>query len=331
MAATGAVFVIDPLSVKNLSPLQSIFADKGVRKIFHGADYDVRSLYRDFKIRIENLFDTELACRFLGMERTSLEKVVFTYFGERLDKKYQKKDWSKRPLPEAMLEYAAKDARYLVPLAKIISRELRQKQRQAWVAEECELLSRVRPAEGMQSPLYLNFKGAGRLKPRNLALLEKLLRFRMQLAERLDKPLFKILGNRPLMVIAGKAPASLEALTKSQALSARQAERFGREIVGMARQIRQLPENELPAYPKRKAVRRRAVVTQRINALKNWKEEKADRLELDPALILNKAQLFGIADANPPDMNTLRAENHLKKWQIREFGREILAVLNPQD
>jgi ribonuclease D len=38
------------------------------------------------------------------------------HFGAELDKKYQKKDWSIRPLPEEMIAYAADDVRYLVDL-----------------------------------------------------------------------------------------------------------------------------------------------------------------------------------------------------------------------
>ena len=58
--------VIDPLIVEDLFLLKPIFQRGDICKIFHGADYDVRSLFRDFRISINNLFDTELACRFLG-------------------------------------------------------------------------------------------------------------------------------------------------------------------------------------------------------------------------------------------------------------------------
>ena len=76
MAAANINVVIDPLIVKDLSPLKPIFARHDICKIFHGADYDVRSLYRDFRIRIHNLFDTELASRFLGLPETGLEAVL---------------------------------------------------------------------------------------------------------------------------------------------------------------------------------------------------------------------------------------------------------------
>jgi ribonuclease D len=81
--------VIDPLAIKDLSPLKPIFSNPDIEKIFHGADYDVRSLYRDFKIRINNLFDTELACRFLGIKETGLQAVLKTFFNVNVDNKYQ--------------------------------------------------------------------------------------------------------------------------------------------------------------------------------------------------------------------------------------------------
>ena len=66
MATANINVVIDPLVIKDLSALKPIFKRNDIQKIFHGADYDVRSLYRDFKFSINNLFDTELASRFLG-------------------------------------------------------------------------------------------------------------------------------------------------------------------------------------------------------------------------------------------------------------------------
>ena len=65
--------IIDTIAIRDLSPLKPVFRNPDIRKVFHGADYDVRSLYRDFEIRINALFDTQLACRFLGFKETGLE------------------------------------------------------------------------------------------------------------------------------------------------------------------------------------------------------------------------------------------------------------------
>ncbi len=182
MAAANINVVIDPLIVKDLSPLKPIFARRDICKIFHGADYDVRSLYRDFRITIHNLFDTELASRFLGVPETGLEAVLKKKFAVTLDKKFQRKDWSKRPLPLDMIAYAAEDARYLLPLARSLKTELDKKNRLGWVSEECESLSRVRSITANDQPLYMNFKGAGKLDTRSLAVLEALLGFRREVA-----------------------------------------------------------------------------------------------------------------------------------------------------
>jgi len=91
MAANDRTFLIDPLALKDLSPLAPIFADPGVTKVFHGADYDIRSLYRDFGIEVRSLFDTQIAARFLGFRKTSLASVLKDLSGLVIEKKYQKK------------------------------------------------------------------------------------------------------------------------------------------------------------------------------------------------------------------------------------------------
>jgi ribonuclease D len=204
IAAHNINVVIDPLVVKDLSPLKPIFKRRDIRKIFHGADYDVRSLFRDFRITINNLFDTELACRFLGFSETGLEAVLKNKFDVALNKKYQRKDWSKRPLPPDMIAYAAKDAGYLLPLARSLKAELEERGRLWWVLEECEYLSKVRPNTNNTGPLYMHFKGAGKLNPRSLAVLETVLQLRREIAQKKDKSLFRIFSSRSLLDLAEK-------------------------------------------------------------------------------------------------------------------------------
>ena len=78
MAANGHTAVIDPLAVDDLSGLKPLFESPSICKVIHGADYDVRSLYRDFGITINNLFDTQLASMYVGWQETSLESVVMS-------------------------------------------------------------------------------------------------------------------------------------------------------------------------------------------------------------------------------------------------------------
>jgi ribonuclease D len=319
--------VVDTIRVPNLDSLKPLFADNGVQKIFHGADYDVRSLYRDFGITIANLFDTQLASIYLGERETGLEAVLGKRYKIRLDKRFQKKDWTQRPLPKEMVEYAAMDVAHLVPLSDQLTAELKATQRMAWVAEECQILSQARPASTNRGPLYLKFKGAGRLSPRHLAALEALLRYRKATARRKDKPLFKIFSNASLLKIAMNMPKDTAELEVSGVLSAKQLRMYRRGILGCIQKARQIPDISLPHYPRSKAPVIHARVPERIRRIRVWRDAHARRLALEPPLLLNKALMGAIAVKNPNNMAELEAVESLRKWQLDEFGPAILGAL----
>lgn len=327
MAANGHTAVIDPLAVRDLSGLKPLFESASICKVIHGADYDVRSLYRDFGITIHNLFDTQLASMFMGWDETSLEAVVARRFGVELDKRYQKKDWSQRPLPSEMAVYAASDVVHLIPLANALMQELDQHGRLDWVKEECRLLSKVRPSESNDAPLFMKFKGAGRLEPRQLAALEALLQLRNAIARQKDRPLFKIIGNATLKRIAIALPTDLKQLEESRDLSGRQFDMYGKAVMEALRNVHSIPENQLPRYPRQRSPRLSSRVPPRVKLLRAWRDQKAADLGLNPALVLNRALIRSIAVDNPKDNAALEKVEGLHKWQIKAFGPEILKAL----
>ena len=323
-------YIIDPLRLADLSPLKPFFASPKIKKIFHGADYDVRSLFRDFEIEIHNLFDTELASRFLGVTESGLEAVLGARFGVTLIKKFRKRDWTQRPLPLEMMCYAVGDVAYLIDLVRQLESELKRKRRFSWVMEECELLSRVRPANNNHGPLCLHLKGAGRLDPLSLAVLEALLQYRRKIAHKKDRPLFKVIGNRALLTLSAQKPTSLKSLRNSGALSKKQVEMYGECLVAIVHSASRTPPAERPVFPRHRAPRLNPKVPDRINLLKMWRDRKAQFLQMDPALVCNRAQLTAIAVKNPRTMADLQCVEGLKAWQCRAFGRSIVAILAKQ-
>jgi ribonuclease D len=327
MATANINVVIDPLVIKDLSALKTIFKRSDIQKIFHGADYDVRSLYRDFKFNINNLFDTELASRFLGFPESGLEAVLKKKFAIALDKKFQRKDWSRRPLPREMIAYAAEDARYLLPLAQELITELKDRGRFSWVREECEILSKVRPNTNGTDPLYVNFKGAGKLDQRSLAILEALLQCRREIARKKDRPLFRIIGSRPLLELAETQPTNMKQLEKTKALSPKQIGMYGKLILAAINGAMIIPKKDLPVYPRRKAPRVPASAAERVKSLRKWRDSQAENLAMDPSLILTRSLISALAVQKPRTVSDLSRIKEIKKWQIREFGKEILKTL----
>lgn len=330
LAGADATAVADPLKIEDFSAMKSLFANPDILKVLHGADYDVRSLYRDFDIRINNLFDTELAGRFLGLPHTGLEALLKEHLGIQLNKKFQKKDWSQRPLPPEMIDYAAEDVNHLVRLAIILRDELKKRGRLDWVLSECQLLSRVTPAGASDQPLFVRVKGAGKLPPRTLAVLEALLQLRDRLAAAKDRPVFKIMSTRALFQLAALQPSDIEALKKTRALSRLQVKRYGRPVIEAVADGQQVSRRQLPIYPRRKSPPSLSnSASRRAKALKTWREKKAAELGiLDQSRLLSKTAIAVLATDNPADLRGLSRIEDLRPWQLAEFGRELLGVLH---
>ncbi len=321
-----ATTLLDPLAVPDLSPLKGVFANSGQRKIFHAADYDIRCLARDFDLHLSGLFDTMISCQFLGEERFGLADVLKKYFGVELDKRYQKADWSIRPLPVEMVRYAAEDTRYLPELAKLLEQKLDDKGRLAWVREECALLEQVRFAAS-DGPAFLRFKGAGHLDPRQLAVLENLLAWRDGEARRRNCPAYKVLGNKPLLELATRKPQSRQQLEGINGLPPRLGERYGGQLLAAVATAMDLRADQLPAYPRTARKERDPAVEQRTALLKKWRTHVAGRLELDPGVLINNALLEDIATRNPRNLDELLAAGILKHWQTQELAEGIVATL----
>ena len=325
--AAATTVLLDPLAVTDLAALRPLFADASIRKIFHAADYDIRCLRRDFDLQVHGLFDTMICCQFLGEEQVGLAAVLGKYFDVTLDKQYQRADWSKRPLSAPMCAYAAADTQYLHPLAALLEERLREKDRLWWVQEEFELLEQAgfHPHTG---PLYLRFKGAGRLPPRQLAGLENLLQWREKEACRRDCPPYKVLGNKTLLALAQQMPTKFDGDKRIEGLPPRLQQRYGAALLRQIAAARQLPESDLPHYPRQPRRERDAAADKRFTALKQWRSEKAEQLQLDGGVLINNATLERLAYLNPASLEQLRSEGSLKNWQLKVLGEELLARLH---
>lgn len=318
--------LVDPLVLPGLAPLAPVLADSAILKVFHGADYDIRSLHRDFGMEVHGLFDTMVACQFLGEKELGLGAVLRKRFGVELDKRYQKADWSRRPLTAGMVDYAVEDTRLLIGLYRELEAELRQVGRLAWVEEEGELLSRVRKVERGSEPFFLRFKGAARMSPRTLAILEELLVLRDELARKADLPPFKVLGTEDLAKLAEAKPETRLELTERAGLAARLAARYGKELVAAVGRGMAVPGNELPHYPRAPRPIRSKNQEELLKRLKKWREEKARAVGIDAGLLANNALLEAVVEQSG---GSEAKEFPLKRWQRDLFSTELVALTRP--
>jgi len=318
--------LIDPLAVSNLTPLRPVLEDMTIRKIFHAADYDLRCLKRDFNLSVRNLFDTMISAQLLGEERIGLADLLRKYFAVELDKKYQRADWSQRPLTAEMIRYAAEDTRHLHRLMELFETRLKNLGRLKWATEEFVLMEDVRFAEN-GGPLCLRFKGAATLPRRELGILEKLLQWREEEGERLNRPVYKVIGNSPLLELAQRKSQDKEALLGIEGLPPRLTERYGSALLTAVGEGLALPEEELPQFPRSPRKVKDPGLDERIKRLKQWRQQAASDYALDPGVLINNTALEAMAQVNPRSWAELERVAGLKSWQKEELGAGLLGAL----
>ena len=327
IATAKQAFLIDPFEIKEVSPFLKVLENNDVIKIFHGADFDIRSLDRDYHIKVNNLFDTEIACRFLGIKERGLAALLKRNFNVDADKKYQKADWSKRPLKKGMIEYCVGDVAYLTKLHDIIHKKLVAKGRLLWANEEFQIQEQVRYENNHSLPLFKKFKGAGKIDNRSLAVLENLLQLRIKIAEKKDQPLFKIISNASLMTMAHKKPVTIDQMLEVRALSPKQADMYATQCVKAIVAAINLDHAALPSYPRIRRPKKDNSVEERIKRLKKMREKLSITIGMEPGFLLNNALIGSIAFKKPATLKDLLKIEHIRHWQKEAIGSDIISSL----
>jgi len=315
-------FIIDGLADLKLDKLGALLADTAVEKIFHASEYDILCLKRDYGFSFNNLFDTMQAARILGYEKLGLSNLLEDLFGIELSKKYQKADWGKRPLSGEMLQYARMDTHYLIGLRDRLRQQLIEKELFELAEEDFRRLCRVE-ANHRDTPAYTQVSGYQKLEPQQLRVLDELCRFRESQAQRIDRPLFKVIGNAALLAIAQACPRTAAQMKSIEGLSPKLFDRFGQGLLSAVNSGLTLE----PIVVKNRK-RPSDAYLNRLETLKEWRKNAAARRGVQSDIILPRAILEAIVGSNPQNQSDLRLEMADVPWRYSRFGAEILEVIH---
>lgn len=321
----GVDFLIDPLSV-DLGALGALFADASIEKVFHACEYDVISLRRDFGFTFANLFDTMWAARILGWPKVGLADILRERFGAALDKRWQRFNWGQRPLPAEALAYARLDTHYLLRLREAQLRELREKDRLDEAREVFDDLAQAAASpreEADRDGGLWRVKGATDLDPVARAVLRELCLYREREARRLDRPPFKVIGDRTLIEIAGLRPTQLSQLRRVPGMTEGQIARHGRSLLlAVARGAKAAP----PRLPPHKPID--PVVLERYERLRQWRKRVAAQRGVEADVVVGNAALMALARRRVRDASDLEGIQGLGAWRRKTYGPAIIAILD---
>lgn len=321
-------WLIDPVTISDMAPLGAALADKRFEWVIHDADYDLRMLKRMWGFRVARVFDTMVAAELLNEQELGLAANLRKHFDLVLDKKFQKADWSKRPLPEPMLAYAAMDTAYLIRLRDIQARALEERGRSGWAKEEFELLVHI-PFEGpeKEEPGFLRIKGAKALKPRQLAVLRELHAWREGVAEKLDRAPFMVLGNDVMIDLAREAPTQVEQLNGRKGIGETTLKRNGAAIISAIARGLALSKEQWPRLERPKRWDRDEDYEDRLKRLKKERDRLAVERDVRQGFVAPNHVLAEVARTMPGDLKALAAVSGMRHWQVKEFGEQLLGSL----
>ncbi len=338
-------FLVDPLAKLDLTPLFESMKCKLL--VLHGADYDLRLFQTDFKFTPGEIFDTMLAARLAGHTAVGLDALVTRYVGQKLDHGSQKADWSQRPLPPRLLDYAVNDTRFLPLIVQKLREELAALGRSEWHRQQCAQLiesasvSRVRDTEDAW-----RIKGSFGLDRQSLAILRELWKWRDAEAREWDRPAFMVCHNERLLEWTAWA-REVNPEVRSQNPGTRIQEPESSFILppklpprwrpSRMRSLQQaferawkLPESEWPEHPpKNRRPPYNAEFSARMDRLRAARDAKARETNLDPSLLVPNAMLAAVVSLNPQRLEDFAGIERWLPWQTEVLGQSFLQAILP--
>ncbi len=325
--------IIDPLATKTLEPLRDMLEDPSVIKVFHDAVYDLICLRRDFDLHLRGLFDTMVASRLLGKRNFGLAAVLDEHFGFKADKRMQRSDWARRPLSDEQLQYARFDTHFLPSLTTLLQAELETADRWLWAREEFtrlpDVAARITPRIAGEDPDgFWRIKGIRGLSPEVLGRVQALYMARERIAERLDRPAFKVFGDHVLVELASKPPSG-ESLRPRPGLRRAGVDRFGKEIANALAGAKPV-HGKAPSGSVRRRRSGRFLdpdARARYEELRNLRREIATGIGLEPEVALGNAVLEELARKPRVDKRDLEDHPELVGWRSELFVEPIYGLL----
>jgi ribonuclease D len=318
IASTDEAVVVDALAPGiDLSPFFALMRDEAVTKVFHAARQDIEIIWNLSRTIPTPLFDTQVAAMVCGYgDQVAYGELVQNICHVTVDKSSRFTDWGRRPLSDAQIAYATADVTHLRDVYLALRRQLEQKKRLAWLADENRVLCSPSTYEQHPENAWERFRNRLR-RPRDLAVMMEVAAWREVEAQSRDVPRSRILKDDVLIEIALAAPKTPEALAELRAVPrGMERSKAGADILeavdrGLARDPKTLPKLERD---------RRNGGGATVELLKVLLRHVAEANGVAAKIVATVDDLEGLAADDDADVPALRG------WRRTVFGDKALEL-----
>jgi ribonuclease D len=315
IATPTRIALVDPLAI-DLSPLRGVFEGDGVC-VMHAASQDLEILELACGAIPRRLFDTQIAALFSGYRVSSLGKLVEGFLGKRLDKSAQLSDWTRRPLPESDLEYAASDVAHLLELRDALQHELRRRARLTWADEEIERLREKDRSPPEPETLWWKLRGKAKLNGRARGIAQVLAIWREDEAKRLNRPARSVLSDMALLALAQRPVKDAAQLRRIRGLDPSRIRRKDALLDAIARG-RALPRSAVRLPPQKPTDL--PSVDGVIALCLAWLAQRAVEEDLDPGVLGTREEVTQLVLGHPSRLSS--------GWRRELVGDELSSIID---
>lgn len=247
MATDDAVVIVDPFTCGSLEVLAPLLESPDICKVFHAGGQDIEILLREVGCTPWPLFDTQIAAALLGQShQIGFGSLVHTFCGVRLSKRDSFTDWSKRPLSDSQLRYAADDVIYLPELHAIMVDMLNERGRLHWLDDDFRTLADPQRYTCDPQTRYIRLKRVNQLSGAQLAAAREVAAWRERCAQKRDIPRKWVVGDEEIVEACKREARTIDELFMVRGIKQHVSTRDARDIVAAIRRGLALPEEERP-------------------------------------------------------------------------------------
>ena len=298
-SATSDIYLIDPTSIKDLTPLRQLLNNKSW--ILHAATQDLPCLF-ELELKPGEIFDTELAARLLSRPHVGLGGLLEDELQITLDKEHSAADWSKRPLPQDWLVYAALDVEFLHQLRKTLTRQLSENNKLDLAQQEFKALCSWQ-VPGLRNDPWRRTSGMHVVKGgQDSAIVRQIWLKRDEIAQQRDIAPGRVLNDAGIVEIAAKKPKTVQELKELTSIKYRPAKNDAEIWFEQLQIALQLSPDQWP-------VKKKGAET--YPAPKSWLEKRPEAYH---RLQFVKTQLQKMSEELLIPVEHLCAPDLVKKW-----------------
>lgn len=326
VATDHQAYIIDPYDVPDITELWKRVAEPSILKVLHAGDQDLDLMHQNCGLIPQNVLDTQIAAGFIGFGYPiGYGKLLNQLLNISISKTESFTDWTNRPLTQSQIDYALDDVRHLLDLHDKLLDVLDERERAAWVIDECKRYSALSYYEKDRARDFMRVKGASSLSRRGLAVLRSLSDWRHEEAARCNRPLKSILADNVMFEFARHPPKTQADIQRIRGIRPDQVKQYAAAILKAVETALKLPENEWPIWPSSRIPSKREVLIS--DFLFTILKVITFDLDIAPELVTTRAALEALVRMHFEGNLQTEKFTLLQGWRYELVGRQLMEVL----